>query len=124
MDGGGDKEITMPSKSKSKGNRFERLIVDMTKSFFDETVKVKRAWGSNGAAMGQHEEVDILIGDDFKIQAKCRKSIGQWMIPNENVDAQVIKGDREEPLIVMKYDDWLEMLDHAIDGKYSKYTGK
>ena len=43
------------------------------------------------------------------------------MIPNENVDAQVIKGDREEPLIVMKYDDWLEMLKCAIKGKYSKY---
>ena len=71
--------------------------------------------------MGQHEEVDILIGKDFKVQAKCRKSIGQWMIPNENVDAQVIKGDREEPLIVMKYDDWLEMLKCAIKGKYSKY---
>ena len=43
------------------------------------------------------------------------------MIPNENVDAQVIKGDREEPLIVMKYDDWLEMLGHAIQGCYYKY---
>ena len=124
MVGGGSKEQMMPSKSKAKGNRFERLIVDMTKSYFESTIKIKRAWGSNGAAMGQHEEVDILLGDDFKIQAKCRKSIGQWMIPNENVDAQVIKGDREEPLIVMKYDDWLEMLDYAIDGKYSKYIGK
>ena len=114
----------MPSKSKAKGNRFERLIVDMTKSYFDFHIKVKRAWGSNGAAMGQHEEVDILIGEDFKIQAKCRKSIGQWMIPNENVDAQVIKGDREEPLIVMKYDDWLELLGHANIGGYPKYKKK
>jgi len=124
----------MPSKSKSKGNRFERLIVDMTKDFFEESwnhkdffeekIKVKRAWGSNGAAMGQHEEVDILIGDDFKIQAKCRKAIGQWMIPNENVNAQVVKGDREEPLIVMKYDDWLEMLSSAIKGSWIKYKKK
>jgi len=111
----------MPSKSKAKGNRFERLIVDMTKDYFNNKVKIKRAWGSNGAAMGQHEEVDVLIGKDFKIQAKCRKAIGQWMIPNENVDAQVIKGDREEPLIVMKYDDWLDMLDSAIKGKYKPY---
>ncbi len=109
------------NRSKAKGNRFERLIVDMTKDFFEEKIKVKRAWGSNGAAMGQHEEVDILIGQDIKLQAKCRKTIGQWMIPNENVDAQVIKGDREEPLIVMKYDDWLEMLGHAIQGCYYKY---
>ncbi len=111
----------MPSKSKAKGNRFERLIVDMTKDFFDGNIKVKRAWGSNGAAMGQHEEVDVLIGDDIKVQAKCRRAMGQWMIPNKKVDAQVIKADREEPLIVMKYDDWLEMLAHAMEGCWAKY---
>ena len=114
----------VPSKSKAKGNRFERLIVDMTKAFFEGKIKVQRAWGSNGAAMGQHEEVDVLIGDDIKIQAKCRKAIGQWMIPNENVDAQVVKGDREEPLIVMKYDDWLEMLSFAMAGCWDKYSKK
>ena len=114
----------MPSKSKAKGNRFERLIVDMTKDFFNNKIKIKRAWGSNGAAMGQHEEVDVLIGDDFKIQAKCRRAMGQWMIPNENVNAQVIKADREEPLIVMKYDDWLELLGHANIGGYPKYKKK
>ena len=117
----------MPSKSKAKGNRFERLVVDMTKDFFtdkqgNECINVKRAWGSNGAAMGQHEEVDILIGDDIKIQAKCRRAMGQWMIPNENVDAQVIKADREDPLIVMKYDDWLEMLNWAMLGGWDKYS--
>ena len=111
----------MPSKSKAKGNRFERLIVDMTKDFFDGEVNIKRAWGSNGAAMGQHEEVDVLIGDDIKLQAKCRRAMGQWMIPNKNVDAQVIKADREEPLIVMKYDDWLEMLSFAMAGCWDKY---
>ena len=112
----------MPSKSKAKGNRFERLIVDMTKDFFNDKIKIKRAWGSNGAAMGQHEEVDVLIGDDIKIQAKCRRVMGQWMIPNENVDAQVIKADREDPLIVMKYDDWLEMLSFAMIGCWDKYS--
>jgi hypothetical protein len=46
------------------------------------------------------------------------------MIPNENVDAQVVKGDREEPLIVMKYDDWLEMLSFAMAGCWDKYSKK
>lgn len=112
----------MPSKSKAKGNRFERLIVEMTKDLFPDGIKIKRAWGSNGAAMGMHEEVDVLIGDDIKIQAKVRKAMGQWMIPNENVDCQVIKADREEPLIVMRYDEWCEMLDCAIKGKWKKYN--
>ena len=96
----------MPNRSKQKGNRFERLVVEMTK---DSGLAAKRAWGSNGEAMGEHEEVDVLIGKSFKIQTKCRKKIATWMTPSENVDAQVIKADRENPLIVMRYDDWLEL---------------
>ena len=105
------------NKSKAKGNRFERLIVLMTT---DRDIECKRAWGSNGAAMGEHEEVDILIGKNFKLQAKCRKAIAQWMIPNENVNAQVIKGDREEPLIVMRYEDFLTMYGYAELSEYSE----
>ena len=52
--------IKMPSKSKAKGNRFERLVVDMSK---DAGVPAKRAWGSNGAALGMHEEVDVLLNN-------------------------------------------------------------
>lgn len=112
----------MPNRSKQKGNRFERQIVDRTKDYFRNKIKVQRAWGSNGAALGLHEEVDILIGKNLKLQAKCRKRIGQWMLPNENVDAQVIKEDRGEPLVVMKYEDWCELLEYAINSKYPKYT--
>jgi len=100
----------MPSKSKAKGNRFERLIVDMTE---DSGVKAKRAWGSNGAALGEHEEVDILINQDrkkIKIQCKTRKRIAKWMIPNDNVDIQVIKEDRGVPYAVLPYDDYLELI--------------
>ena len=96
----------MPSKSKAKGNRFERQIVDTAKEF---DVKAKRAWGSDGRAMGQHEEVDIVFDDNFKIQAKCRKKIAEWMIPNKNVDVQVVKGDRVAPLVVIPLDAFLLM---------------
>ena len=83
----------MANKSKQKGSRFERLIVLMTQ---DVGVPCKRAWGSNGAALGMHEEVDVVIDKNFKVQAKCRKAMGQWMIPNNNVNAQLIKADRED----------------------------
>ena len=53
----------MAHPSKQKGNRFEREIVDLCKIW--ET-KCVRAWGSNGRALGQHEEVDCLIEDYFK----------------------------------------------------------
>ena len=42
--------------SKQKGNRVERLIVDIFKEY---NWDVRRAWGSNGQALGHHEEVDI-----------------------------------------------------------------
>lgn len=97
----------MPSKSKAKGNRFERLVVDMSE---DMGVPAKRAWGSNGASLGMHEEVDVLLNKKIKVQCKVRKNIAQWMLPNENVDIQVIKEDRGEPLAVIPFDAYLEMI--------------
>ena len=94
----------MPSKSKAKGNRFERDIVNICS---DLGIKAKRAWGSNGAAIGQHEEVDVLVDEDFKIQAKCRKSIAKFLNPTEHVDAVVCKQDRGETLIIMPLKDFL-----------------
>ena len=100
----------MSNKSKAKGNRFERLIVSMTQ---DAGIDAKRAWGSNGAALGEHEEVDVLIKQNkkkIKVQCKTRKQIAQWMIPNENVDIQVIKEDRGIPYAVLPFDEYLEMI--------------
>ena len=95
----------MPSPSKAKGNRFEREIVTKMTSL---GIKAKRAWGSNGASLGMHEEVDVLIGSDFKIQAKCRKKLASFLVPTEHVDAVVCKQDRGQTLIIMRFDDWLE----------------
>ena len=98
----------MPSKSKAKGNRFEREIVNIAK---DRGFESQRAWGSNGQALGMHEEVDLTLGVNpkMKIQAKCRKSIASYLIPTEHVDAVVCKEDRGEPLIIMRFSDWLDM---------------
>ena len=94
----------MPSPSKAKGNRFEREIVN---KLTDLGIKAKRAWGSNGASLGMHEEVDVLVGSSFKIQAKCRKKIASFLIPTEHVDAVICKEDRGEMLIIMRLDDVL-----------------
>ena len=94
----------MPSPSKAKGNRFEREIVNKLTSL---GIKAKRAWGSNGASLGMHEEVDVLVGSSFKIQAKCRKKIASFLIPTEHVDAVICKEDRGEMLIIMRLDDVL-----------------
>ena len=97
----------MPSPSKQKGNRFEREIVNKA---IQSGLTAKRAWGSNGASLGMHEEVDLIIGKDpqIKIQAKCRKSLASFLQPTEHVDAVVCKQDRGETLIILRFEDWLE----------------
>ena len=102
----------MPSKSKAKGNRFERDIVNTAT---DLGIKAKRAWGSNGAAIGQHEEVDVLLDKDFKIQAKCRKKLADFLLPTEHVDAVVCKQDRGETLIIMPFNKFL--VNHYMEPK-------
>ena len=95
----------MAKKSKDKGNRFERDIVNSCKS---AGLTAKRAWGSNGQSLGWHEEVDVLVGKDYRIQAKCRKKLASFLQPTKHVDAVVCKQDRGETLIILRFDDWLE----------------
>ena len=95
------------NKSKAKGNRFERKIVEICEL---HDLKAVRAWGSNGLALGQHPECDVLINDEIKVQAKCRKKLAAHIKPNENVDVQMIKEDRGQIYVVQQLDDWLLML--------------
>ena len=72
----------MAHPSKQKGNRFEREIVKLCE-FWD--VLCKRAWGSNGEALG----------------------MPKYLIPSEEVDAVVFKQDRGEVLMLVRFEDWL-----------------
>ena len=101
----------MASKSKAKGNRIEREVVNIFKEYGYEC---QRAYGSDGRAMGEHEEVDVkaIINDEkFKIQVKGRKAIADYLKPNTDVvNAQILKEDRMPPYIVMVLKDFLEMI--------------
>ena len=94
----------MPNKSKLKGNKFER---DIVKAVELHEIKCVRAWGSNGASIGQHPECDLLIDDEIKVQAKVRKALPKWIRPSENVDVQIIKEDRGKMYVVQELNDWL-----------------
>tara|TARA_R100000734_G_C3290571_1_gene82435 strand:- start:411 stop:725 length:315 start_codon:yes stop_codon:yes gene_type:complete len=93
------------NKSKAKGNRFEKEIVGAVE--LHEGMKAVRSWGSNGRAFGHHEEVDILINDEIKVQAKVRKALPKWIRPSENVDIQIIKEDRGKIYVVQELNDWI-----------------
>ena len=74
----------MASKSKAKGNRFEKECVDIAES---HGFNAKRAWGSDGRSLGQDPEVDILIDyllnkdqkREMKVQCKVRNKIAQYL---------------------------------------------
>ena len=109
----------MPSKSKAKGNRFEREIVNR---IAETEREVKRAWGSNGEALGMHAEVDLIFSEKeglamgsgwdktYKVQAKCRKSIASFLKPSEHVDMQMVKEDRGQIYVIMELDSFLEIV--------------
>ena len=96
----------MAHPSKVKGNKFERDVVNKAKEFGLDS---KRAYASNGESLGMHAEVDLII-EDYKIQANIRKSTASYLLPNENVDAQVIRQDRGEAYVVLRLEDWLKTL--------------
>ena len=96
----------MASPSKAKGNRFERELVNKAKEY---GLEAKRAYASNGLSLGKTEDVDLLI-EDKSYQAKCRKTIGELYKPNKNVFGQIFKEDRDDTYIMLRFDDYLQML--------------
>ena len=94
----------MPHPSKRKGNRYARELVNQAIS---SGVPAKRAPGSNGEAIGEHAEVDLIVGG-FRGQAKIRKAIASYITPSENVDFQVIRENGGTSFVVLE---WFEFLD-------------
>ncbi len=99
----------MTHPSKVKGNKFEREIVRTIK---DAGFDGERAYASDGRSLGENEKVDVratIKGKKYLIQAKIRKQIAKWIIPDtDSVDIQIIRQDRGEPLVVQPLSAWLE----------------
>ena len=71
----------MASKSKIKGNTYERELVNY---FKDKGLDCERARGSDGRSLGMEEDVDGYFklsrtGKKIKWQAKRRRSIPKWL---------------------------------------------
>jgi len=96
----------MPSKSKSKGNRFERLCVNIAKEY---NIKAIRAWGSDGRSLGEDSEVDVMLGK-YKAQCKSRKRIAKWLKPNTIIDFQLVKEDRGQIYAILTYESLLKLI--------------
>ena len=97
----------MSHPSKVKGNSFERELVTKAK---EAGLDSQRAWGSNGASLGKHPEVDLTI-DVYDIQAKRRKTLPGYLQVPECCDAVVFRQDRGTTLVLMEWDDWLKIIE-------------
>ena len=116
---------------KQKGNRIERECVNLAKGY---GFKSKRAWGSDGRSLGWHEEVDMVVDlpnyqireemvtsegshvvvdeipeQTYKFQVKGRKAIADYLKPCEHVYGQILKEDRQEALVTIRYKDLLDL---------------
>ena len=97
----------MTAKNKRRGNVLEYEVVAAAKEAGLDAV---RAWGSDGRALGEHPEVDVMIGS-WTVQCKRRKRLPQWLTPSEHVDIQVVRQDRDKPYVVISLERFLEMMD-------------
>ena len=99
----------MTHPSKRKGNTYERELV---KQALASGLESKRAYASNGEALGWHATVDLLVGSE-RVQAKRRKALAAWMRPTEHVDAVAVREDRGETLVVLTWWKYLDLLKAA-----------
>ena len=96
----------MVNRSKVKGNRFEYEIVNEAKK---RGLIAERAYASNGRALGEAEQVDVII-QGMRIQAKRRKSLAAYLQIPRGVDAVVFREDRGDTYVLLRWEDLLDKL--------------
>lgn len=101
--------MVLTHRNKIRGNNLERECVNIAK---EEGLSAKRAYASNGLALGKSEQVDCLV-EGYAIQAKMKKKVAQWLYPKyhaDDVDIVVTRMDRKEALAVIPYTEWIRLI--------------
>lgn len=99
----------MPSKSKAKGNGYEREFVNW---LADRGYSAERAWGSDGRSRGWAESVDVRVSfsdgefndwaNDTRLQLKRRRKIAKYLEIPEGCNAVVFREDHGESLVLVR----------------------
>jgi len=105
--------VTHPSKA--KGNTFEREIVKQAENWGHEA---KRAWGSDGRALGLQTDVDVIVNDDLPIQCKRVARMAKYLKPEAGAAVVAVREDRNmttffvvpEKMFWMMYESWRHSL--------------
>lgn len=102
-------------RNKQRGYEHEAELV---KSAEAAGFEARRAWGSNGKALGEAADVDLVIERRAVfgyrkacIQAKRRKKLADYLQIPESCDAVVFRQDRGDSLVLLRWDDYLSLLD-------------
>lgn len=96
-------------RSRNKGNRRERELVEVIKDCGYEAERVPLSGAAGGSFGG--DVIANFGGDDWKLECKARaegwKQLYSWL---DGVDAVALKADRKEWLVVMPLWQWLELM--------------
>jgi hypothetical protein len=70
---------------------------------------------SNGRALGESKGVDLVLGlqGEWRVQAKRRKSVANYLQPPEGCDVTVVREDYGESLAILPYETLLQLLKAA-----------
>jgi len=101
--------VTHPNKV--KGNNFEYELVKEAKEL---GISAERARGSDGRALGEVKEVDVVVGG-IRVQAKRRRQLPEYLKIDEGVDLVVFREDRGETYALVR---WNKILDLIKEGKW------
>jgi len=101
----------MSHPNKVKGCGFEREVVKLAEK---KGLTAERTWGSDGRSRGLAKEVDVLVSHDGQeihyLQCKRAKKISKLYKPMEGIYGQVFREDRMEPMIMIRLDDYFNLL--------------
>lgn len=92
----------MPNRSRDKGSRAEREIVELLRSHGLDAYRIPLS----GAVSGFKNDIEIRLANqviklESKVRAKGFRNIYRWL---QDSDGLVIKADREKTLIVLNLD--------------------
>lgn len=99
----------MTSKSKIKGNNFEREIVAY---FKNKGYNSKRAYASDGRSLGCSEKIDVQVNLNekiFNIQCKHHRKFPIYLQIDKDMDAVVFKENRGKKYILLELDNFISL---------------
>jgi hypothetical protein len=96
------KNIRRGKRNRQRGAELQRQVVRMAKEFNLDAFNRDR-----GGA--QHEKGDVEIEGKY-YGCKRRKSIATWVKPEKQESGVVIRGDREDPFMVVPLEQYMMLL--------------